>query len=56
MVRIIAFQAMDPGSIPGQRIRNYGVVVSTLDSKSDDPSSNLGSSIAGRGNAQLLPK
>ena len=53
MVRIRAFQARGPGSIPGRRnicfyISNinkmgaYGVTVSTVDSESTDPGSNPG--------------
>ena len=54
MVRIRAFQARGPGSIPGRRmgytvllkstidVWAYGVMVSTLDSESNDPGSNPG--------------
>ena len=53
MVRIRAFQARGPGSIPGRRIyiyfllrvKNlwaYGVMASTLDSESSNPGSNPG--------------
>ena len=52
MVRIRAFQARGPGSIPGRRIPFHfklisiewacGVMVSTEDSESSDPGSNPG--------------
>ena len=52
MVRIRAFQARGPGSIPGRRINKIlflckciwacGVMVSTRDSESLDPGSNPG--------------
>ena len=48
MVRIRAFQARGPGSIPGRRKENFfigracGVMVSTRDSESLDPGSNPG--------------
>ena len=49
MVRIRAFQARGPGSIPGRRtfiyIRSCGVMVSTADSESADPGSNPGRTI-----------
>ena len=47
MVSIAAFQAVDPGSIPGRRssfflqILVHGVMVGTLDSEFSDPSSNF---------------
>ena len=50
MVRIRAFQARGPGSIPGRRISDAkilyrwacGVMASTVDSESTDPGSNPG--------------
>ena len=42
MVRICGFHPHDPGSIPGNGIQSYGVMVSTSDFESDNPGSNPG--------------
>ncbi|GIY52197.1 hypothetical protein CEXT_184811 [Caerostris extrusa] len=42
VVRIPGFHPGGPGSIPGMGRWFHGVMVSTLDSESSDPSSNLG--------------
>ncbi|KAF8777783.1 hypothetical protein HNY73_014589 [Argiope bruennichi] len=46
MVRIPGFHPGGPGSIPGMgSVRFHGVMVSTLDFESSDPSSNLGGTL-----------